>query len=135
MLPAAVVGPQPGIGGRGNWADDQWAVDMWLNVTVNIPEITDILGKGEFVSAMVELVRIPEAFERNGTTAGEVQQVEKKKDDAGKPRQDAGEKDTKKDAAEKDTEKDAGEKKQVEETKPAGETKKDAGKAKGAGEM
>lgn len=135
MLPAAVVGPQPGIGGRGNWADDQWAVDMWLNVTVNIPEITDILGKGEFVSAMVDLVRIPEAFERNETTAGEVQQVEKKKDDAGKPRQDAGEKDTKKDAAEKDTEKDAGEKKQVEETKPAGETKKDAGKAKGAGEM
>lgn len=61
--------------------------------------------------------------------------MEKKKDDAGKPRQDAGEKDTKKDAAEKDTEKDAGEKKQVEETKPAGETKKDAGKAKGAGEM
>lgn len=135
MLPAAVVGPQPGIGGRGNWADDQWAVDMWLNVTVNIPEITDILGKGEFVSAMVDLVRIPEAFERNETTAGEVQQVEKKNDDAGKPRQDAGEKDTKKDAAEKDTEKDAGEKKQVEETKPAGETKKDAGKAKGAGEM
>lgn len=95
MLPAAVIGPQPGIGGRGNWADDQWAVDMWLNTTVNIPEITDILGKGEFVSAMVDLVRIPEAYETNGTTAGEVQQVEKKKD-AGKPKTDAADKDNEK---------------------------------------
>lgn len=94
MLPPAVVGPQPGIGGRGNWADDQWAVNMWLNTTVNIPEITDILGKGEFVSAMVDLVRIPEAYERNGTTAGEVE----KKKDAGKPKADAADKDKKKDA-------------------------------------
>lgn len=121
MLPAAVVGPQPGIGGRGNWADDQWAVDMWLNTTINIPEITDILGKGEFVSAMVDLVRIPEAYETNGTTAGEVQQVENKKD-AGKP---------KTDAADKDAKKDVGEKKKEVETKAAGEAKKDVGKTTG----
>jgi hypothetical protein len=129
VLPRAVVGPQPGIGGRGNWADDQWAVDMWLNVTVNIPEITDVLAKGEYVSAMVDLVRIPEAYARNGTGAGEaggekgVQEekgVEEARKDAAGPTKDASEKEAKK--------------KEVGETKATGEAKKDAGKTKEAGD-
>ena len=54
VLPWAVRGPQAGTGGRGNWADDQWAVDRWLDKTVNNSEIAEVLDKGEFVSDAVD---------------------------------------------------------------------------------
>ena len=54
VLPWAVRGTQADTGGPGNWADDQWAVDRWLDKTVNNSEIAEVLDKGEFVSDAVD---------------------------------------------------------------------------------
>lgn len=45
---------------RRGWrgADDQWAVDLWTNTTINIPEIANELQEGKPISSLVTLLTL-----------------------------------------------------------------------------
>jgi len=49
------TGVLPAARRRWQGAHDQWAVDLWVNTTVNVPEVAETLRKGELISNMVSL--------------------------------------------------------------------------------
>ncbi|KAK0730980.1 peroxidase [Lasiosphaeris hirsuta] len=39
------------------WGEDQWAVNMWVNTTENIPQVAETLQAGGLITGLVELIR------------------------------------------------------------------------------